>query len=146
VLKHYLAVNAPLEPGRLHFHKALLAVLGEARAKGRKVVLATAADRLQAEGVAAHLGLFDEVIASGGRTNLKGRRKAEALVARFGLGGFDYIGDSTADLPVWLHARRALLARADARRPRLLIWRVRRAGMRLGSLDGVQVPPVGYGP
>ena len=89
-------------------------LLAEARAAGRRTVLATAAHRTQAETVAAETGLFDEVIATEGTRNLKGDAKAAALVARFGRGGFDYAGDHAADAAVWTEARRAITVGADA--------------------------------
>ncbi|KAF1684818.1 hypothetical protein B1992_14365 [Pseudoxanthomonas broegbernensis] len=70
-------------------------------------VLCTASDVRVATAVAEHLGVFDEVLASDGVTNLGGRAKARALVERFGEGGFDYFGNHRFDLHVWRHARRA---------------------------------------
>jgi len=49
------------------------------------------------------------VIASTATRNLKGRAKAQALVDRFGRGGFAYAGDSRADLAVWAEAGAAVL-------------------------------------
>ena len=63
---------------------------------------------------------FDEVIATTDRTNLKGRHKAEALVERFGDRGFDYAGDSAADVHVWRHSRKAIIVNQSARRVREL--------------------------
>src|SRR5262249_4845395 len=57
-----------------------------------------------------------------GETNLRGRQKAAALIARFGERRYDYAGDSSVDLPVWENARAALLVGASAsttRRARL---------------------------
>jgi 4-hydroxybenzoate polyprenyltransferase len=48
------------------------------------------------------------------RTNLKGSNKRRALVAAFGENGFDYAGDSRADLAVWRHASSAWLVGRDA--------------------------------
>ena len=89
---------------RLPWNESVIAALTEARAGGRKCVLATAANDRIANACADELGLFDEVMASSASVNLKGMAKAEQLVARFGVGGFDYIGDSRADLPVWAKA------------------------------------------
>ena len=62
-----------------------------------------------AQRVADHLGLFDEVIASDGVTNLSAQRKADDPGARASAQrGFDYAGNSRADLPVWRSARRAV--------------------------------------
>ncbi len=51
-----------------------------------------------------HSWVFDEVMASSRTTNLIATAKADALVARFGQFGFDYIGDSRANIPVWAQA------------------------------------------
>ena len=72
-------------------------------------MLVTAADRRTAEAIAAHLGCFDEVWASDGTDNLKGAAKAARLRDRFGAGGFEYLGDAHADLPVWEAAGAASL-------------------------------------
>jgi len=88
----------------LPWNTAVLEALHSARDNGRRCVLATAANEKIARACADHLGLFDEVLASDDSTNLKAANKADALVARFGEQGFDYIGDSSADLSVWKHA------------------------------------------
>jgi 4-hydroxybenzoate polyprenyltransferase len=86
-----------------------------ARAEGRRVYLATASDRRHADAIAAHLGLFDGVFASDGRTNLSGEEKARQLVAVFGEGGFDYIGDRSVDIPIWRCARGIYVASHSSR-------------------------------
>lgn len=111
-LKAQLAGLVTLHPERLPYNADLLEFLSAERARGRYLVLATAADAGWARAVAAHLGLFDEVIASEGGHNLKGTAKAAALVARFGERGFDYAGNSADDLPVWRVAAHALVVGA----------------------------------
>src|SRR5262249_28651240 len=64
--------------------------------------------------VAAHLGIFHEVIATEGKTNVSGSKKLEKLLVRFGEGGFDYAADAWKDLRVWSHARRALPVNTSA--------------------------------
>ena len=108
-LKQRLATLAAFDPAALPYHEPLLEWLGERRKEGRRLVLCTASDGTIAAAVAAHLGIFDEVIASDGRTNMGGATKAEALARRFGRGGFDYVGDSLADVPVWKEARRGVV-------------------------------------
>lgn len=112
-LKARLAERVVLDAATLPYRDAVLAALRAARAEGRACVLVTAADRRVAEAVAGHLGLFDEVLASDGSSNLKGWRKAERLAARFGRGGFEYLGDAAADLPVWQEAGAASLVAAS---------------------------------
>lgn len=114
LLKQKLADRCDFDPSALPFNDGLLIWLRQQRAEGRRLVLCTASDQRVATAIASHLGLFEEVLASNGVVNLAGRNKAEILVARFGDKGFDYVGNSTADLPVWEHARRAIVVNASA--------------------------------
>lgn len=107
-LKAQLAEAANIDASTLPYNAEVVALVRQGRAQGRRTVLATASDTRIAEAVAAHLGLFDEVHASDGTRNLKGRAKAAFLAERFGAGGFDYVGDSAADLPVWQQAHGAV--------------------------------------
>lgn len=111
-LKQRLTDEAPLDLARLPYDPEILAYIRAWRGGGGRVILVTASDRRLAEGVAAHLGLFDEVHGTDGATNLKGEVKAAFLAKRFGAGGFDYIGDAWADLPVWEQAERAITVNA----------------------------------
>ena len=54
-----------------------------------------------AKPIAAHIGLFDDVMASDGKINLRNAAKRDALTKRFGERGYDYAGNSTDDLGVW---------------------------------------------
>lgn len=116
-LKDKLAQVTSFDWEVIPLREAVVARVREARAHGRRVVLVTASPSVWAQGLAAHLGCFDEVMASTASLNLAGAAKRDALVARFGVGGFDYIGDSRADLAVWTHAREAWVV---AKSPRLL--------------------------
>jgi phosphoserine phosphatase len=91
-------------PVRTHF----LNWLRDEKTSGRTLWLVTAADRITAEKVAAHIGLFDGVLASDGATNLKAHAKRRALQATFP-DGFAYAGDSAADLHVWAGAKSIVL-------------------------------------
>ncbi|XHS80291.1 UbiA family prenyltransferase [Burkholderiaceae bacterium UC74_6] len=112
-MKRKISALAQLNPETLPYNKPLLDWLREQRAAGRRIVLCTATDRSIAEGIARHLAVFDEVIATDGEVNLAGPNKAAELVARFGDGGFDYAGNSTADLAVWEKAREAVIVNAS---------------------------------
>lgn len=106
-LKAHLSEVVTIDPATLPYDPAVLALVNEARAVGRMTVLCTASDRRFAEAIGAHLGTFDEIHASDGVRNLKGCGKATMLVERYGEHGFDYIGDSTADMAVWRRAHGA---------------------------------------
>jgi 4-hydroxybenzoate polyprenyltransferase len=106
-LKRQISQITPLAVDSLPYNAEVIALIKREKAAGRKVLLVTASDQGIAEAVAAHLQLFDEVIGSDGVTNLIGKAKAARLVSQFGRDGFDYAGDSKADIPVWEAARHA---------------------------------------
>ena len=113
-LKSELARRSDLDVTVLPYDENVLAELRRARAAGRPLVLATAADESIARRIAEHLGLFEAVMASDGRTNLKREVKARALVERYGEAGFDYVGEDRHDVPIWEHAREAYVVGSDA--------------------------------
>lgn len=106
--------RVPTDVEALPLNADLLAWLRSERESGRSLVLVTATDRATADAVAARVGLFDEVIASDGATNVSGENKRDALRARFGDKGFDYVGNSRVDLPVWSAAAHAIVVGSDA--------------------------------
>jgi 4-hydroxybenzoate polyprenyltransferase/phosphoserine phosphatase len=130
-LKQHLARHAPFDPAVLPYDEDLVALLRRERAAGRRILLATASDVRIAEAIARHLGVFDEVVASDGRRNLKAGVKAAHLAERFGERGFDYIGNGAADVPVWSRARTAYLV---AGRPGMA-QRVAAAGAEVRHLE-----------
>ena len=85
----------------LPYNDAVVDYVRQWRADGGRTVLVTASDQSLADKISAHLGVFDEAHGSDGSTNLKASRKGAFLEERFGEGGFAYIGDAAADLPVW---------------------------------------------
>ena len=109
VLKQHLARQAQINPASLPYNEELLVWLRQQKNAGRRLVLCTAADQVIAQGIAEHLQLFDEVMASDGKTNLSGANKADALTARFAETGFVYVGNCDKDLPVWSVAHSAVV-------------------------------------
>jgi len=112
-LKKQLAARVQIDAATLPYNEPFLKFLREQRSAGRKLILATASDLQMAKPVAEHTGLFDEVLGSDGKTNLRSGNKLAALVKRFGERGFDYAGNSSADLAVWRGAREAIVVNAS---------------------------------
>ena len=108
-LKAKLAQLAELRTDLLPVHPEIKALADQSRDAGREVVLASASDASLVQRLAADHALSERIFASDGVTNLKGRRKAKALVAAFGEEGFDYAGNERTDLAVWEHAENALV-------------------------------------
>ena len=103
--KIFLWEQVGLDLDTLPFDAPLLAELAAEQAKGRSLVLVTGSAQGFADAVVDRFPFFAAARGSRPEINLTGPRKAAALVAEFGLRGFDYLGDSLADLPVWAAAR-----------------------------------------
>lgn len=114
-LKQRLADEATPDIGTLPYRPEVLAHLQVEAFHGRRLILATAADASPARAIAHSLGLFDAIFASDGLINLSGERKRDRLIAAFGDKGFDYLGNSRDDRPVWSAARKALMVRPGNR-------------------------------
>ncbi|MBV6521860.1 MAG: hypothetical protein MNPFHGCM_02004 [Gemmatimonadaceae bacterium] len=102
------------DPQAMPWRNEVVAFVRAEHASGRRVILATAADRRIADAVASFLACFSDVIASDGITNAKGEAKIRAIRQLLGdRAPFDYIGDSRADLPIFATARIAYLVAPD---------------------------------
>lgn len=113
VLKERLARATDIDVQVLPYDQQVLELIESARAEGREVVLATATHERLAERIAAHLQVFDRVLATSGECNLSAANKKDLLVRHFGCRGFDYMGNSRDDLLVWGAARRALVVNPE---------------------------------
>jgi phosphoserine phosphatase len=104
-LKAFVARRYVPDPKGLLWRTEVLEFLRVEKAKGRQIVLATAAHRLVGEAVVAHLGLFDALVATDSGENVKGRQKAVHIRKSLSCNEFDYVGDHPADLPIFAEAR-----------------------------------------
>ena len=97
--KLHVAQAVHLDVTVLPYNKPLLEFLFHQHAQGRRIFLATAADRSLAERVAQHYPIFDGVLASDGSNNLAGKNKLKAFRERFG-DQFSYIGNARPDMSI----------------------------------------------
>ena len=139
-LKSKLAHATEIDAATLPYNNAVIEFIEHERKRGRQIVLATASHRQLAEQVAEHLCLFDEVIATEENRNLSAQAKKDTLVQRFGERGFDYVGNSRDDLPVWKAARQAYLANASPS----LTRKAQRTGNVAGALDTRRTTPADW--
>lgn len=114
-LKHEVAQRVEIDVTTLPYREEVLRLVREARSAGRRVVLATASDLKFARQVAHHLALFDDVIASNGRDNLRGQGKLAAIQRDADGLPFVYAGDHQVDLPIWRNAHAAVVVSGSAR-------------------------------
>ena len=101
----FSAANHAFEPAVLRFL--------EQEREQRPLILVTGAHQRVADLVAGHIGLFDAAYGTQSAGHLTGKNKADFLRQQYGNHGFDYLGDSTADIPVWQACRQVYMARPD---------------------------------
>jgi 4-hydroxybenzoate polyprenyltransferase/phosphoserine phosphatase len=113
-LKHKIFQRVQIDAALLPSHEELLTWLRDEKARGRRLVLATASNYHQALSVVEPLRLFDTVLGSDGQRNLKGRKKLQTIVEVCGK-EFDYVGNSSSDLAIWRGCRHAILVNTTRR-------------------------------
>lgn len=101
VAKTLVASQVQLDIENLPYEAELIEWIKRKRELGHRIVLATASHWTYANKVADHLGLFDDVIATTARLNLKGAAKLEKIQHQVKDEPFAYAGDSAADRPIW---------------------------------------------
>lgn len=107
--KRAVSAHAGLRAGALPYRQDFLQWLRAQQLSGRRLILATGADKEIAEDVSRHLGLFEAVLASDGVTNLTGAAKLKAIQAHSAGTPFAYAGDGHVDLPIWTSASSVVL-------------------------------------
>jgi len=113
-LKEQIAARVDIDASILPYHGPFLAYLRAEHRKGRRLILATASHTKNAHVVAEYLAIFDDVMATESKTNLAGEVKRRKLQEAFGDGGFDYAGNSRADLKIIRYARQSLLVNPES--------------------------------
>jgi 4-hydroxybenzoate polyprenyltransferase len=108
-LKQQVANRISLDVASLPYRQDVLGFIRQEFRSGRRLVLATGADQKFAKAVGEHLNIFSDIMASDGKTNFIGSNKRQGLEMRFGLRGFDYIGNDSPDLEVWKSANGAII-------------------------------------
>lgn len=109
-LKHQLINRVSINPASLPYDADVIELLKEKRQQGRKIYLVTGCNERLANAIAEHVGLFDGVYASSETINLTGNNKSRFLNDTFGEKQYDYLGNESADYPVWESSNECLVA------------------------------------
>ena len=110
LFKQKLMQYTDIDAATLPYRHKMVEWLKSEREKGRELVLATASMQNSADKVAAHLRIFDRAVGSDNGQNLRSCNKRDFLIKLSGENGYDYAGNSAADLKVWAAARKMIFA------------------------------------
>ncbi len=106
--KSKIASLIALDPANLPYNEDFLFYLRRERAKGKRLILATAAHETIARSVADHLDLFESVISTqSSGPNLTGRLKLEAIP--MSCRPFVYAGNEKVDGAIWKESSGAIV-------------------------------------
>lgn len=111
-LKRQVAERVTLDSAKLPYNQNFLNWVKQQKAAGRQVLLVSATDKKFADAVANYVNIFDEVIASDGKTNIRSKNKRDVLIKKFGLYQYDYCGNDYPDIAVWATAHKAIVVNA----------------------------------
>jgi 4-hydroxybenzoate polyprenyltransferase len=104
-LKSEIADRTAIDVDLLPMDQTVLEFMRSAKQRGRRVFLVSSSEQRFVAAVAASLGFIDGVFASDSARNLSSAVKRGQLVDAFGEKGFDYIGHSQKDRPIFDIAR-----------------------------------------
>lgn len=107
-LERVLADRARIDGDTLPVDERVVALARAAAESGRPVHLCSARDERLADDLRRRFPFVSGAVCGTVAVPLEGAEKARALAARFPL-GFDYVGGSGADVPVWQRCRQAFL-------------------------------------
>jgi 4-hydroxybenzoate polyprenyltransferase len=111
-LKSYLAKRAIIDL-KLLPKNHLIEDFAKIESKSRRVYLVTATnEKLAQEFTKLNPWIYD-FLSSNETSNLKGSVKRDLLISKFGIGNFDYLGDSNSDLAIWSVARRSYIVKGS---------------------------------
>lgn len=102
-VKRRLAEIVVPDASRLPYNTELLNWLTQQKSSGATLILATASHKRIANSISSHLGIFDAAYGTD-EINLSSENKRKLLVERCGATGYEYVGNSAADLAVWRNA------------------------------------------
>ena len=106
--KERIAEEVVPDPTHLPYRSEVVRRLQLRKEAGSEIVLATASHERVAQPIASHLALFDRVLASNSTTNLSGKAKLAAIEEIAEGRPFDYVGNASADVPIWARSRTAI--------------------------------------
>lgn len=112
-LKSKIAERTSINIDSLPYNHNLIEYLREKKNDGHHLFLATASHQKFADQVSEHLGIFQGVIATNDRCNLKSHQKLVAI--RKNSDRFSYIGNSRDDYCLFEHAQNAILVNGSKR-------------------------------
>lgn len=128
--KSQMALTVSLDLSLLPWNEDVIEYIRAQKKIGRQIYLCTASNQLIANEVLRYFDVFDDAYGSDSKTNLSGVNKRDFLDRKFGKGHYEYVGNSTSDLPIWKNASLAVVKSNNKR----LLSKVKDLDIRMRTL------------
>ena len=113
--KRQLANRVTIDVTTLPYNEKFLTWIKQQKISGRPIILVSATDQAFANAVGQHIAIFDKIIASDGKINLRSKNKRDCLNKLYGEGQYDYAGNDYPDIAVWQATHKAIVVNAPKR-------------------------------
>ena len=100
-VKIYVSKNYKVNFNKIHFNRACLDFINEAKKANRKIFLISGSQEFIVKEIANKLNIFDDVYGTREGYNMISYNKVKFIYNTLGFNKFDYIGNSHQDLKVW---------------------------------------------
>ena len=111
--KKFLYVNTQFSITDIPFNKAVIDFIKINKKHYMCTILISGSYYEYVEHIADYLKIFDYRVGTTLRNNMISMNKVKYLRDKFDITAFDYIGDSTKDIPIWLEARKAYVVNSE---------------------------------
>lgn len=101
VLKKALFERAIINIESLPYNDKVITYLENQHQNGRRIILCTGTWYKLAQKIKEHFNWIDDYKATDDTKNLTGKNKQDWAIKTFEVNGYDYLGNSNVDIPVW---------------------------------------------
>lgn len=112
-IKKNLEKRIHIDASILPYDQKVIELIQSFKAQGERVMLASASPISWVQGVSNHLKLFDGALGTD-TENLKGLKKYQAIVEKFGTSEFLYVGDHRSDLEIWKNCKNGIVVNGSS--------------------------------
>lgn len=113
--KEQIARRVIPDAEELPYNAEVIKYIRKEKENGKDIYLLTAANQRIADSVSKFIKIFTVSIGSSSDLNLKGKEKLHVIRELAGTEQFDYIGDSKADIPIFIEANTAIICNNSKR-------------------------------
>ena len=107
-LKEKISIDFTIPIEDLHFNRAGINYIRSIKNRHRVVYLISGSHQFLVDQVSNHLNIFFESFGTKGNYNMVGKNKIRFINKKLNILEFDYLGNSSQDLPIWKYTKKII--------------------------------------